>query len=70
MRRIDGGRKREDPDVRAARWFRLIASTMKHGADDLDDTPHHAPLMRQASRLELYASELATEPARARLRVV
>ncbi len=58
VRGIDGGRRREDANRRAARWFRFLASAMRLGADDLEDTPHYEPLVRQATRLDGYADDL------------
>lgn len=45
-------------NVRAVRWFRLLASTMNAAADDLGDTPHALPLQTSAGELEEYANEL------------
>lgn len=53
----DGGRRREDPDTRVARGLRLLASTMRYIADDVDDTAYGPSLVRQASRLEARATE-------------
>lgn len=61
LRRHDGGS--DDASARAARWFRLIAATMTHGAEDLQDTPYHAALQRQSAWLEATARELAPAPA-------
>lgn len=48
----------EHPDARAARWFQLLASTMRLAASDLSATPHRPSLARQAAKLDAYARRL------------